>query len=459
VRGCGTVAAMPRRADDSLVSITTDARGHAQKLVLRAAALRITSGPSQGRQLEIDRSPLVIGSHGSCDLRVEDPTVSSRHAELAFRPGGYLLRDLGSRNGILLGSFRVEQLFLSPGMVLTLGRTQITVVDLDRRVEVPLSRADRFGELVGRSVAMRDLFAQLEAAARSDATVLLEGETGTGKELTAEALHQASHRAEGPFVVFDCAAIPSGLAESELFGHVKGAFTGADSTRAGALERAHGGTLFLDEVGELPLALQPKLLRAIESRRFTPVGGAAARSVDVRFVAATHRALDHEVRKKAFREDLYYRLAVVRLRVPPLRERLDDLPLLIERLARVCREEGASERLLGVLPLLQSYTWPGNVRELRNVVERLGVLPIDDALPSMVLGRERPSDPKRMASFVDARDRALEQFERLYLIDLLGATGGNITQAAAIAEVSRRYLTRLVAKHKLQGQGRGIREA
>jgi DNA-binding NtrC family response regulator len=447
---------MPRK-EDSLVSVTTDARGRAQKLVLRAAALRVTSGPSQGRQMEIDRSPLLIGTHGSCDLRLEDPTVSSRHAELAFRPGGYLLRDLGSRNGILLGGYRVEQLYLSPGMSLTLGRSTIVVIDLDRRVEVPLSRADRFGELVGRSVAMRDLFAQLEAAARSDSTVLLEGETGTGKELTAEALHQASGRAEGPFEVFDCAAIPSGLAESELFGHVKGAFTGADTTRAGALERAHGGTLFLDEIGELPLALQPKLLRAIESRRFTPVGGSSTRSVDVRFIAATHRSLDHEVRKKAFREDLYYRLAVVRIRVPPLRERIDDLPLLIERLARASGQEGVADRLLGVTPLLQSYTWPGNVRELRNVVERLGVLPIDEALPSAVFGRERPSNRASLASFVDARDRALDQFERNYLIELLKATSGNITQAATIAQVSRRYLTRLVAKHRLQGQGRGAR--
>jgi DNA-binding NtrC family response regulator len=437
--------------ETSLVSLATDAHGRPKKLILSAAALCCVNGKQRGERFELDRSPLVIGSHAGCDVVLADATVSSRHAEIATRPGGYLLRDLGSRNGIRLGAWRVEQVYLSPGMIFTMGRSSLEVVDLERTVVVPLSRSETFGTLDGCSIAMRRVFAQLEAAARADSTVLIEGETGTGKDLTAEALHQASERGAGPFVVFDCASVAPNLAESELFGHLRGAFTGADTDRVGALERADGGTLFLDEIGELPTELQPKLLRATETHRCMPIGARSARHVNVRVIAATHRNLDDEVRRGTFRKDLFFRLAVVRIRIPPLRERLDDLPLLVDRLAGSVGNKKAAERLMALLPLLRAYHWPGNVRELRNVIERLGVLPVEEALPSALLGRK--DTVQRLGSFVDARERAMDQFERMYIKDLLSATGGNVTRAAEQAGLSRRYLTRLITRHKLQRSG------
>jgi DNA-binding NtrC family response regulator len=438
-------------SETSFISVTTDSRGRPKKLVVSAAALRCVGGRHSGERFSLDKSPVVLGSHRSSDIRLEDPTVSSRHAEIALRPSGYLLRDLGSRNGIRLGPWRVEEIYLSPGMIFALGRTTLEVIDLEQTVEVPLSPLEQFGLLDGRSLPMRQMFAQLEAAARTDATVLLEGETGTGKELTAESLHLASRRAAGPFVVFDCASVAPTLAESELFGHVRGAFTGADSDRSGALARADGGTLFLDEIGELEPDLQPKLLRATETHRYTPVGGSKTRPADVRIIAATHRNLEEEVRRGAFRKDLYFRLAVVRIRVPPLRERLDDLPQLIGRLAQELGRREVADRVLGLLPLLRSYSWPGNVRELRNVIERLSVLPVEDALPSVLLGRHQ--DAQQLVTFAEARERAVDQFERLYVTDLLATAGGNVTRAAELAGLSRRYLTRLITKHRLQRGG------
>ncbi len=428
----------------SMLLVTKDASGRPRKLRLRLAGLRALGGPHDGTTFRIAGAPTLIGTHETCDIVLRDRTVSARHAEIALRADGYLLCDLGSHNGTLANGLRVGQVFLTPGLVLTLGHTVLEVVDLDEVTEVRLSDAERFHGAVGRSPAMRQVFAVLEAAARSDATVLLQGETGTGKEVLAEALHHASERAEGPLVVFDCGATPAQLVESELFGHERGAFTGADSARAGLLERAHGGTLFLDEIGELPLELQPKLLRAVETRRFRRLGSTTPRAVNLRLVAATSRNLEHEVGEGRFRQDLYYRLAVVKVRVPPLRERREDLPLLLEHFAARLDLPGLGERLESLLPLLQSYAWPGNVRELRNVVERLAVLPLEDALSSAVL---RPRGRIRPAAYHEARERAVDEFERAYVQAILEHSGGNVTHAAELAGVSRRYVTMLMTKH------------
>jgi len=434
--------------------MTVDDQGRARKLVLRAAGLRALAGPQQGQLLRVSGNITIIGSHVSCDVVLDDPTVSSRHAEIAVRPEGYLLRDLGSRNGVFAGNWRVTSLYLSPAMVLTMGNATLEVVDLNEVTEVPLSAADRFGDVVGRSTSMRALFSILDSVARSDATVLLCGETGTGKEVLGRALHEQSPRSDGPFVVLDCGAIPANLLESTLFGHERGAFTGAETARAGALELADGGSLFLDEIGELDLQLQPKLLRAVETREYTRLGGRGSRRADVRFIAATRRNLEHEVRQGNFRRDLFYRLAVVHVRVPPLRERLDDLPQLAEQLSRALGEDhDVLAQFPGILPLLMSYSWPGNVRELRNVVERLHLVPLDQALLGMggLTGVVRGS----FIPLGEARDRVVEQFERSYVEDLLRHTKGNVTRAAKLAGVSRRHLTQLVARHKVDRRDLG----
>jgi DNA-binding NtrC family response regulator len=415
----------------------------AEKLQVRVALLHVMDGPDRGAELPVEAEPVVIGGGETCDLRLADPTVSSRHVEIALTARGFLLRDLGSKNGTHVNGLRVDRAYLAPGATVRLGGSTLEVLEADQVQEYELSPRRRFGRLVGGSLPMRRLYATAESAASTDLTVLLEGETGTGKGLVAEEIHRQSARADGPLQVFDCGSVPPELVESELFGHVKGAFTGAVSDQVGLVESADGGTLFLDEVGELPLELQPKLLRLLEARQFMRVGDPRLRTVDVRFIAATNLPLDVEVAQGRFRQDLYYRLAVIRLRVPALRERIEDLPALVNHLARAISPEAAVE-IGGLVPLLSNHLWPGNVRELRNVVERLTLLPPSEALPTPV----RPSEPiENLFDYHAARERALDQFERVFVTSLLQQTGGNITRAAEIAGVSRRYVTRLMTKH------------
>jgi transcriptional regulator with GAF, ATPase, and Fis domain len=303
---------------------------------------------------------------------IDDPTVSRVHAELQFRDDGIWVRDLASRNGTYVQGVRVEGAQLTEGAKLRLGAAVVTVA-LGTQPATEAFPRDRFERLLGRSHAMKKLFARLDRAARTDATVLVLGETGTGKELVAESIHRASARRDRPFVVVDCGALHASLLESELFGHVRGAFTGASSDRLGAFEAAQGGTLFLDEIGEVPLELQPKLLRALEARTVRRLGETRVRTVDVRIVAATHRDLARSVAEGSFREDLYFRLAVLTVRVPPLRERLDDLPLLMESF-----EAGPDLLSREHLAELRTRRFPGNVRELRNYVERATAFGIEE---------------------------------------------------------------------------------
>jgi len=434
----------------SLVTTTLPAPGRPAQLVVRRAALRPKNGPDAGATREIAHTPWVLGKHPSCDLVLDDSTVSSRHAEIVLAPGGYLMRDLDSRNGLFVDRWRVGEVYLAPSMVLALGHASLEVVDLQQENAMALSPAEQLGRVIGRSPLMRHVFAVLESAAASNAPLLLEGESGTGKTMLAEALHAITPRGAGPFVVFDCGAVPRQLVESELFGHERGAFTGAVESRAGVLEQAAGGTLFLDEVAELNLEVQPKLLRAIERHQFRRLGASETRTVDVRIVAASNQDLGRLVDEGRFRRDLYYRLAVLRVRVPPLRERREDLPLLVDRFWRAeGNADDIQRRYPGLRALLSSYRWPGNVRELRNLIERLAVLPLQDALPSAVRVGGDPSAP---VPFPEARDRALAQFELSYLREMLERSGGNVTRAAELAGVSRRYLTQLLARHGIERQ-------
>jgi transcriptional regulator with GAF, ATPase, and Fis domain len=328
------------------------------------------------RSATLDRR-CVLGSAPHCDIIVVDPTVSRVHAEIEPRNEGIWIRDLNSRNGTFVEGVRIESACVLHGFTIRVGSTDV-VVDYRDAESKPIESwpSERFGPLVGRSQTMRELFATLARLAKLECSILIQGETGTGKELVARAIHQASGRASEPFIVVDCAALSESLIEAELFGHVKGSFTGAHQTRIGALEAADGGTVFLDEIGELPIAMQPKLLRVLESLTVRRIGESKHRNVDVRFLTATHRDLLSMVNRGEFREDLYFRLGVVPVRVPALRERAEDIGLLLRHFS-----DGSSEWLTpSVLRVLENRPWRGNVRELRNFVARARAIGTAEAL-------------------------------------------------------------------------------
>jgi transcriptional regulator with GAF, ATPase, and Fis domain len=413
-----------------------------------------------------------IGTHSSNDLVLADPSVSRFHCKLTCDGKGWRLQDSGSLNGTELNGVRVRDADIGGEGIIGLGDCLLFARGLEPASEVPVPDIPSFGALTGTGVAMRKLFAYLEKVAASDINVLIEGESGTGKELVASEIFQRGPRADRPFVIVDCGAISPSLVESELFGHVRGAFTGADRDRVGAFESASGGTVFLDEIGELPLELQPKLLRALEARAIRRVGETRARKVDVRVIAATNRDLEREVNKGRFREDLYFRLAVMTVHVPPLRERIEDLPALVRSFLASIGVPPSEQRELfspSVLAELSTHDWPGNVRELRNYVERSVVL--REALPASqrrmaVSAASEPGSPNEgngnvtpdvdaTVPFKLAKDAVVDAFERTYLSALLDSTGGNISKASRVAGMDRMYLHRLVQKHGLKSPPRG----
>ncbi|HTM19282.1 MAG TPA: sigma 54-interacting transcriptional regulator [Kofleriaceae bacterium] len=356
--------------------------GGAAPLSVQRLQVNALEGPAAGRTWTVEETRATLGSHPRCDLVIDDPTVSRFHCEIRIDERRARVRDLDSRNGTLVDGVEVVDAWLRDGSRLRLGRTLLRIDHGEGAVDLQLSPRSAFGGLAGGSPLMRRLFERLERAAASDATVLLEGETGTGKTLAARAIHEHSARRGGPFVVLDCGAVPATLLESELFGHERGAFTGASARRTGVFEEASGGTLFLDEIGELPLELQTKLLGALENRSVRPVGGGAPVAVDVRVVAATNRDLRAEVNGGRFRPDVYYRLAVITVVLPALRERPGDVPAVAEQLLRsLGAEQGRIDALLTeeLVTRMQQAAWPGNVRELRNYLERC--LAFDEVAP------------------------------------------------------------------------------
>ena len=399
--------------------------------------------------------PLVVGTSPECDVVLDDPHVSRKHCAIAMSDAGVLLRDLDSKNGTFVGDLQIHEVVLRPGAVARAGQWLLALRVTGAPREMPLSSSARFGEAVGGTLVMRALFARLEVAAATQETVLLVGESGTGKELLARAVHDASPRRGGPFVVFDCSAVAPTLIESELFGFVKGAFTGADRDRAGIFEQAHGGTLFLDEVGELPLDLQPKLLRALEARQSRRVGANAWHPFDARIVAATHRDLIARMKSGAFRQDLYYRLAVLEARVPPLRERRDDIELLVERfLAAQSPSLTVHDLPAGSLAMLRTHDWPGNVRELRNALARMIVFQDAGQTTLDAPGGEGPDALLRLP-LREARQQVIERFEQSYIEAQLKAHGGNVTRAAEAVGVSRQFLHRLMERYRTRGGDTG----
>jgi DNA-binding NtrC family response regulator len=424
-------------------------------LALPKVRLKVLKGPDKGTIVTLEQDEILIGGAEGAHLRLTDATVSRNHCAIRMTTKGPLLRDLGSTNGSRIDSVEVREAFVPRGATLELGHTQVRFEALDESVEVPLADSERFGRLWGRSTAMRRLFALAGRVAASDVTVLIEGETGTGKDALCEAIHQASTRAGGPLIVVDCGAVPPNLFESELFGHERGSFTGADRARAGVFEEAEGGTLFLDEIGELPLPLQPKLLRVLEARTVTRIGSAQARKVNVRVIAATNRDLREEVNRATFRQDLYFRLEVVRLRVPPLRERPEDIPVLVEHFRSLAKPGDAAPPFSEeTMRNFVAHPWPGNVRELRNAVERLAVLSdVPFTTPSAPGSAGGAGDGPAVdirVPFKDAKNALTDTFERGYLTAMLEATGGNISEAARRAGIDRVYLLRLMGRYGLR---------
>jgi DNA-binding NtrC family response regulator len=420
---------------------------------IRTLLVEVLSGPDAGSKAETEHELFTVGSAPGNTLQLTDETVSRFHLELSRRDAGIHVTDLGSSNGTFCEQVQLERGTVAPGATLVLGRTQIRVTD-GAGAAVEVLAESELDELRGETPDMRRLMARVATAAKSQVPVLVIGESGTGKELIARALHKRSERAAGPFVTLDCSAQVETLVGSELFGHERGAFTGADRQRKGAFEQAHGGTLFLDEIGELPPGLQPQLLGALERKRFKRLGGTAEIPVDVRVVAATNRDLRAEVNAGTFRLDLYYRLAVVVLRVPALRDRLNDLPLLVDHFVQECGHSGRRQDVISDAQLrrLSAHSWPGNVRELRNWVEAtlaMGESPELNATSSSVPPPDGTTDVSSLP-YKEARRRVLDDFEARYVTRLLEESKGNVASAARRGGMDRTYLIKLLQRHHLR---------
>ena len=442
---------------------------------LRRAKLIVTKGPERGKECVVAEGGVIkVGKAPENNLAVTDETVSRYHFEISRDSKGYLVRDMGSTNGTFLDGAEIREAYILPGAAITAGATELKFSPFEQRIDILPSESNALAGMVGQSRKLREIFGLVERIAHTDATVLIEGETGTGKDMIARALHELSGRSDKPFIVVDCGAVSGTLIESELFGHEKGAFTGAVSSRQGAFELADGGTVFLDELGELALDLQPKLLRVLEQRELRRVGGSRILKVDLRVLAATRKDLSSEVEKGKFREDLYFRLNVVPILAPPLRERRDDIPLLIEHFLTLMsptssRADGAAPRLSdSAVAALIAHDWPGNVRELRNVIERALALGRDPAnllapLGNAPLTQTMATEPNRAAaraddepefekglSFRAQKERWNQRLEQRYLTWLLEQTDGNISGAARLADMDRKYLHKLLKKYGIE---------
>ncbi len=425
--------------------------------------LLVLDGPSRGLELQVDGSEpsrVLVGQGPACALRLGDPLVSRRHAALDARPEGLRLTDLSSTNGTTVNGVAIFDALLKGGEIVRMGGTSIKVDVAGESSPSSVSSAMRFGRTIGGSVEMRRLYPLCERLAASTMPLLIEGETGTGKEMLAEALHENGPRANGPFIVFDCTAVPSNLLESTLFGHERGAFTGAVGVRKGVFEQAHGGTLLIDEIGELELGLQAKLLRAIERSEVQRVGGAGFLKCDVRVLCATRRDLDREVAAGRFRDDLFFRITVARVELPPLRQRHGDIELLVGHFWRAL---GGGDTAVPseLLRRAEDYPWPGNVRELHNAVVRwraLGELGLDATRAASTSpagtgsvpppGSVSPPAPSRDVledvlildlPFPESRQRVVDEFERRYVERVLARHGGSVVRAAEASGIARRY--------------------
>jgi DNA-binding NtrC family response regulator len=432
--------------EQTKITVRRDAR---TSVVRQRYRLTVERGAGLLGELVTSEERVIIGRSPQADLVVDDQFVSRIHCEIVAEPEGYVLRDLSSKNGTRVAGMLIREICLPAEARIAIGDAELSFGLLGGAEELKLHPEIRFGKLLGETNGMRAVFARLSRVAARDITLLLEGESGTGKELAAEAVHEASARRGKPFVVVDCGSIPRTLLEAELFGHERGAYTGANHSRLGAFVNADGGTIFLDEVGELDSELQPRLLGVLERREVKPIGAAQPIPVNVRVIAATNRDLRREANRGAFREDLYYRLAVATVRLPPLREHVSDIPLLVRHfLEQHSRNDGVDYQLdAEFLQRLMQRAWPGNVRELRNTVEQVVAFGIEEV--AVVETPEQAPAPLELP-FKLAKAQLVEKFEREYLTAVLAQFKGNITAAASAAEIDRVHFLRLLDRHGLR---------
>jgi DNA-binding NtrC family response regulator len=449
---------MAKVREEEEVSTIAQARYDGSPLPEAVFTLTVTAGQDAGAAVRLDGSQpsrVLIGQSPACELRLSDPLASRRHAALEIAGQHLRIKDLGSTNGTVVDGLSVIEANLQGGETLRIGGSTILVERGPAPPPAALAMTTRFGRVLGWSREMRRLYPLCDRLAASDIPVIIEGETGTGKEVLAESLHEEGPRAAGPFVVFDCTAVPPNLVESELFGHERGAFTGAVTTRKGVFEQAHGGTLLIDEIGELDVALQPKLLRSLERTEIRRVGGDRWTKVSVRVIAATRRDLDREVQAGRFRDDLFHRLAVGRIELPPLRERRGDVGLLARHFAS---QLGSKESDLPshVLTRWEDYSWPGNIRELRNAVARYLALGELEHAHGEGAQDESTNDViadvlTRRLPLIQGRQKVVDEFERRYVEQVLAEHGGNVARAAAASGIGRRYFHMIRARRTRGG--------
>jgi two-component system, NtrC family, nitrogen regulation response regulator GlnG len=412
--------------------------------------LKVIEGDDKGAQYDLSEGRAVIGSDPDCQLRMGDSAVSGQHAAVEVGVEGLVVTDLGSRNGTYYLESRLERAVLPLGAVLRMGRSRVALGSRQKPSSKAHSDRESYGALFGASPAMRRLYATLEQLEPLEYTTLLLGETGVGKDLVAREIHKHSIRQRAPFEVCDCASLSATLIESELFGHVPGAFTGAKGTYAGAFERANGGTIFLDEIGELPLDLQPKLLRVLETKTVRRVGSGATIEVDVRVIAATNRDLGQEARDGKFRKDLFFRLNLASVTIPPLRTRREDIPELVRVILKDLGHDDLALSPSTIELFTTGYDWPGNIRELRNAVMRALTFGTPDDLGEGT-GNTGAVAVNVEAPFQEEKKRAIDAFERDYLTEKLRRANNNIAQAARDSNVERTQFKRLLRKHGLIG--------
>jgi DNA-binding NtrC family response regulator len=426
-------------------------------LCLKLVKLMLQEKDGKKRELTLDLPHIRIGSAPSNDVVISDPAISRYHCELRHsEKQGFVLKDLGSTNGTMVGNLLIREAMIHDEVTLQLGHSTLRILPGSEETRVDPSLDVKFGQLVGRSQMMREVFGILAKVATTDLTITIQGETGTGKDLVAQAIHQSSPRAKGPYIVFDAGAVAPNLIESELFGHEKGAFTGATEQRRGAFELADGGTLFIDEIGELALELQPKLLRALEQREVQRVGGAKRIPVDVRVICATNRSLPEEVKKGRFRDDLFFRISVVVLPLPSLRDRPEDIEILVQTFLQ--RGSPKIKAAADALSVLQNYDWPGNVRELKNVIETARAmcpagtdnLHAKDLLLTHLRasGEEAESVPKDAAG-MSLAGKTLDSIEKAAIAQTLSHFGGNRSAAARALGIAPSTLYLKLKKYEL----------
>ncbi|MCB0272423.1 MAG: sigma 54-interacting transcriptional regulator [Bdellovibrionales bacterium] len=459
---------MPKKSDTKIIRIDD----HVTTLTLPKSECVVETTGLPSKTYTISRDTIRIGTASNNDIVIEDETVSRNHAEIIKDKQGYLIRDLGSTNGTFVGNVQIKEVYISAKSTIRVGQSKIRFHAQDEHLDIYPSSKSKFGSLIGQSMEMRKIFGILEKVAPTNVTVVIGGETGTGKELVARAIHENSKRNKNNIVIFDCGAVAENLIESELFGHEKGAFTGATNARQGAFELADNGTIFLDEIGELSLDLQPKLLRVLETGEIKRVGADRPKKVNVRVVCATHRNLKDMVAKGLFREDLYFRLTVVHVYLPPLRKRKEDVSMLVEHFFESAKQTvGGSSKIQGISPdvmeVLENHHWPGNIRELKNAIDRAYSFCDSDMieishLPEYLQGIPMPSSidngedtsplssaPDVSMPFKDAKEKWIENFEKDYLIKLLKKNDLNISQAAKEAGIDRKSVQRLLKKYNL----------